>query len=271
MSFVKKIHYCWLGSPVPDSVKQQVDKWRQMCPDFEFCEWNDDNISYSDYSDYPYWRRIYTEKRWGIASDIVRFAKLLEHGGFYLDCDVIMCKPLDTIPASGDHLIMGYMYDCAVSGGCFYSPAGHPLLQKLMEYYRDVNDGFYVVSNTILTDLLNNNVDEFLLNGKYFTSDKARLTVFPKEYFCQPSLIKSKPFALDQFAGSWKNGNLFVADRGAFNLLSILRRKVSCYRSLRRNEFYPIYKAALHGKKLQRTEHWRAQYGITGGAIRPVE
>lgn len=266
--FTKKIHYCWLGSPVPDSVKRQVETWRQMCPDFEFFEWNDNNV---DYSDYPFWKRVYSERRWAFASDIVSYAKVLEHGGFYLDCDVTMCKPLDTIPVPGDHLILGYMYDCAISGGFFYAPAGHRLLQRLLEYYRDVNDGFYVVNNTMVTDMVNNTVEDFLLNGRYYTSEAEKLTVFPKEYFCQPSLIKGKPFVLDQFSGSWKKGNKFAANRGAFNLLGILRRKVSCYRSLHRNEFYPIYQAAVHGKKLQRTEHWRTQYGITGGAIRPTE
>lgn len=264
MDFVKKIHYCWLGGPVPESVKRQVEEWKSLCPDYEFYEWNDQNV---DYREYEYWQRVYSEKRWGFASDIVSFDKVYRYGGFYLDCDVIMCKPLSGIPAPGNHLIMGYMYDCAISGGFFYSPAGHPLLKRILEYYRDVNDGFYVVNNTIITDMLNNTVGPFLLNGRFFSSDEFKLSVFPKEYFCQPSWVTSKPFVLDQFAGSWKNDNQFVASRGNFSLLRILRRKFSCYRALRRNEFYPIYLQALRGNKMFRQEHWRKVFGHVGGAL----
>lgn len=226
-------------------------------------------MPYSDYEEFSFWRRTYNESRWGFAADIVKFSKVYEEGGFYLDCDVVMNKTLSDIPAPADHLIMGYMYDGVLSGGFVYSPPNHPLMKKILEYYHDINDGFYAVSNTIITDCINANVHDILLNGRFYSSEEYKLTVFPKEYFCQPSFISSKPFLLDQFAGSWSSSNSsFTTNRGNLGLYRTLRRKVSCFRSIMRNEFRNVYLNALIGRKILRTEHWRTRYGLTGGAIK---
>lgn len=265
---IKKIHYCWIGSPVPDSVKKQVQQWKSLNPDYEIVEWNNESVPYSTYEDYSFWRRVYQEKRWAFASDIVKISKVYEEGGFCLDCDVMMCKPLSAIKAPADHLVMGYMYDGVLSGGFLYAPAGHPLLKKILEYYQDINDGFYAVNNTIITDCLNANVPDLLLNGRYYSSDAHKLTIYPKEYFCQPSFIPGKPVLLDQFAGSWKDSTKgFNANRGSFSLIKVLRRKLSCLRAMMCNEFRDIYLNALIGRKKLRMEYWRTRYGIKGGAV----
>ena len=58
MSFIKKIHYCWIGGDVPASVRSQVHIWEQLCPDFEFVEWNNTNVSYSDFEDFSFCTRF---------------------------------------------------------------------------------------------------------------------------------------------------------------------------------------------------------------------
>lgn len=263
---IKRLHYCWIGSATPAKVTQQVANWKDLCPDFEIKEWNNTNASYPEH---PYWQQAATAKKWAFASDVVQLKKLNEYGGFYVDCDVQILKPLDTIPAPPDHLIMGYMYDGVLSGGFMYSPPQHPLVAKMLEYYDDINPGFFAVSNTILTDCINANVHDILLNGRFYSSEEYKLTVFPKEYFCQPSFISSKPFLLDQFAGSWSSSNSsFTTNRGNLGLYRTLRRKVSCFRSIMRNEFRNVYLNALIGRKILRTEHWRTRYGLTGGAIK---
>lgn len=255
MAIVKKIHYCWLGSRLPDSVRKQVDSWRRLCPDYEFLEWNDGNV---DYPDDPLWKHFCKEKRWGFASDIVRLDKVYQHGGFYLDCDVVMKRPLDQIPFNGNHLLMGYMYDCALSCGFFYAPAAHPLLAKFMTYYKAADPSHTVVNNTILTDCIINNVSSFLLNGRKFVSEEDRLTIFPKEYFCQPSFMPGKSYLLDQFAGSWKDGSKgFDTNRGEATFYRTLRRKANLFLSLLRNEYRSTYLWALLGRKRLKAETWR--------------
>ncbi len=262
---IKKIHYCWFGGSVPNLVSQQVASWQRLCPDYEIYEWNDQN---ADFSQFDFWNRMKREKRYGFASDIASFSKVYEEGGFYMDCDVELKKSWDELPAPADHLIFGYMYDFAISGGVFYAPAKHPLMEKLLDYYQDISPTYYPVNNTIMTHLINNNVHDFKLNGRFYQSDEYKLTIFPKEYLCQPSFIKSKPFAVDQFAGSWKNaGKEFIANRGDLSYFQILKRKLSIQKMLMHSEFQRVYLNALIGRKLQCQEHWRTCYHLKGGAI----
>ena len=255
---IKNIHYCWVGSPTPATVLTQVQRWQELCPDFRCIEWNDCNISASSYSHIDYWNFVYSNKKWAYVSDIVQFSKVYEKGGFYLDCDAYMNKSISQINAPSDHLILGYMYDGVLSGGFMYAPPHHPLLKKILEYYQSIKSDQLVCNNTILTDCLNDNVPDLLLNGKFYTSDKHKLTIFPKEYFCQPSFFKSKPFILDMFAGSWRNppDSDFITQRSHFTFSKILRRKINCFLSIMRNEFRSVYLNALVGRKIIRKKNW---------------
>ncbi len=148
--------------------------------------------------------------------------------------------------------------DCALSCGFFYAPAAHPLLAKFMAYTKAADPSHTVVNNTILTDCINNNVSSFLLNGRKFVSEEDRLTIFPKEYFCQPSFIPGKSYLLDQFAGSWKDGSKgFDTNRGEATFYRTLRRKANLFLSLLRNEYRSTYFQALLGRKKLKAETWR--------------
>ena len=59
---IKKIHYCWFGSPVPEAVRQNVRKWKELNPDFEIIEWNESNI---DVSRFEFGRRCLEQNKWG--------------------------------------------------------------------------------------------------------------------------------------------------------------------------------------------------------------
>ncbi len=74
-------------------------------------------------------RRCLEQNKWGFLGDIVRLQALVEHGGFYLDCDVELFQPLSRLPV--DHrFTLGYMYNCAL-GTAFLlcSAAASPLHQ----------------------------------------------------------------------------------------------------------------------------------------------
>lgn len=256
---IKKIHYCWIGSAMPKVVKQQVNRWKELCPDYDFVEWSDHNISLETYKTCNYWNYAYSKQKWAYVSDVIQFNKVFEQGGFYLDCDAYMVKSLSEISAPSDHLILGYMYDGVLSGGFLYAPPKHPLLKAILDYYDKIKGDMFICNNTIITDCLNDMVPNLLLNGKFYSSEKYKLTIYPKEYFCQPSFCKNKPFILDMFAGSWKSPGReenFVANRGSYGLVRIFRRKVNCFISIMRNEFRSVYIAALLGKKLKRCKSW---------------
>ena len=89
----KTIHYCWFGgNPKSDIMENCIASWREFCPDYEIIEWNESNfdVHFCDYAS-----DAYKNKQWGYLSDIARIKIIHDHGGNYLDVDVLLHNSLD--------------------------------------------------------------------------------------------------------------------------------------------------------------------------------
>ncbi|MFC7610566.1 glycosyltransferase family 32 protein [Teichococcus aestuarii] len=89
----KRIHYVWVGGPMPDRYRVLVDHWRHLHPDWELVHWSERNI---DFSHAPL-REAYRRRQWARVSDIARLLAVHRHGGIYLDTDFKVLKPLDPL------------------------------------------------------------------------------------------------------------------------------------------------------------------------------
>ena len=89
----KRIHYIWVGGPLPDEQRRYVDTWRQQNPDYEFILWSEQNIDFS----MTLVRQAYDQKKWSKVADIVRLVAVLKHGGIYLDTDFQVYRPLEPL------------------------------------------------------------------------------------------------------------------------------------------------------------------------------
>ena len=91
----KKIHYCWLSNdPFPRKIRKCMDTWRKMLPDYEFKLWNPHNF---DINSVPFVKQAYEQRKWAFAADYIRMYALYHEGGVYLDSDVKVLKPLDSL------------------------------------------------------------------------------------------------------------------------------------------------------------------------------
>ena len=91
----KKIHYCWLSNdPFPRKIRKCMDTWRKMLPDYEFKLWNTHNF---DINSVPFVKQAYEQRKWAFAADYIRMYALYHEGGVYLDSDVKVLKPLDSL------------------------------------------------------------------------------------------------------------------------------------------------------------------------------
>jgi mannosyltransferase OCH1-like enzyme len=179
----KQIHYCWFGgNPLPDSAKKCIESWKKFCSDYEIIEWNESNF---DVNCCEYVHEAYEAKKWAFVSDVARLYIVAEHGGIYLDTDVELIKPLDSLLKYNG--FMGFEEKQYVALGLgFGAIKGNPLVCELAESYRSLSfireDGSYNLKPIphYTTEIMEKH--GLQTNGKFQMIDG--VAVFPKEYFC---------------------------------------------------------------------------------------
>jgi hypothetical protein len=90
----KIIHYCWYGgAEIPAEYRSFIEEWKQINPDYEIIRWDESNSPMK----LPYLKTALQHKNWANMSNLVRFHALIKHGGIYLDTDMKLLKPLDSL------------------------------------------------------------------------------------------------------------------------------------------------------------------------------
>ena len=133
MSIPKKIHYCWFGrNPKPKLAEKCLRSWKKFCPDYEIIQWDEDNY---DLSQTPlYVQQAYAEKKWAFVTDYVRLDLVFREGGIYLDTDVELLKPLDSLLSY--HAYFGFERPGFVATGLgFGAEQGAEVIREMMEVY----------------------------------------------------------------------------------------------------------------------------------------
>lgn len=204
----KTIHYCWFGrNPKPKLAEKCIKSWKKYCPDYEIIEWNEDNF---DLSSAPlYVRQAYEAKKWAFVTDYVRLWAMVTYGGFYMDTDVEVIKPLDKF--LGHQAFSGFENETQIPTGIMACEKNFPLFLEFLRYYDDVsfidkNGNISTVTNVlIMTDIclkkgLQPNNTLQIVDG---------FTLYPKDVFCpfdfRLDRVKKtrRTVTIHWFAGSW--------------------------------------------------------------------
>ena len=203
----KIIHYCWFGrGPKPKLAKRCIESWKKYCPDYEIKEWNEDNF---DLDMYPYVREAYDNRKFAFVTDVVRLYALLNEGGIYMDTDVEVLKPLDSLCEY--EAVSGFEAEARIPTGLMACRGGHPLFQEMLNDY----DGLHFVRKDGSLDMTTNvtritNVclrHGFIPNGKLQTV--AGFTLLPQDYLCPKDWdtkiihLTKNTLCIHHFDGSW--------------------------------------------------------------------
>ncbi len=162
------IHYCWFGKgEMPDNIKICMESWRQHCSGWQIMRWDETNSQI----DVQFAKDAYLHQKWAYVSDYIRFVALYQHGGIYLDTDMLLTKPLDEFLSH--RLFIGRFDEVSAGWGIIGAEKNSEWCSQCIEYYRDLK--FDVVSpqiNTIIiTQLLypygfkEENITQNLSNG----------------------------------------------------------------------------------------------------------
>lgn len=200
----KIIHYCWFGgNPLPPLAQKCIKSWKKYCPDYEIIRWDESNF---DVNCNAYCRTMYEQKKWAFLTDYVRLKAVYEHGGIYLDTDVELRKPLDSLLPNCAY--MGLETTKLVNTGLgFGAEKDHAFIKKNMEYYETLQDFSKQETCPIITTRL------LAQYGVDCESKKIQscggVTICPVDYFCAKHThtgeitITENTISIHHFDGSW--------------------------------------------------------------------
>lgn len=222
----KMIHYCWFGgNPLPELAEKCIESWKLYCPDYEIVRWDESNF---DFDAYPYAKEAFEAKKWAFITDVVRLHALVTYGGIYMDTDVEVVKPLDSL--LNYRAFSGFESDTNIPTGTMAAEKGHPLFIELLNDYQNQHfiqpDGSYDLTTNV-TRITNTCLKYGLVRNNTLQTVNG-LTLFPKDYLCakDPGTkelnVTQNTYTIHHFDGSWHTPK----ERYVFRKTSLYQRTI---------------------------------------------
>jgi len=164
-------------------------------PDYEIVEWNERNFPL-DKCEYVRW--CVENKRWAFLSDYVKAQVLAEHGGVFLDADVITHRDLGSFLLH--RAFSGFECRCLPFTAVWAAEAGHPWPVAALEYLDKFDGEAIVEPNTHwMSRLLEEQfgIDPLIDTYQEGTDD---VVIYPSETLCLGAHVG---WTSHLFAGSW--------------------------------------------------------------------
>ena len=203
----KTIHYCWFGgNPLPELAQRCIASWKKYCPDYEIKEWNESNF---DLNCCDYVREAYEAKKWAFVSDVARLYAIVTEGGIYMDTDVEVVQPLDSLLQY--EAVSGFESKSQIQTGLMACREGQELFKELLHDYDNIHflkeDGtFDTTTNVVRITKVCVKYGLRLDNTKQTVNG---FTLLPQDYLCPKSYetgeleISDNTLAIHHFNGSW--------------------------------------------------------------------
>lgn len=196
------IHCVWLGgAPKPPIVLECIESWKRMCPGWEIREWGDDALNGIGNR---YLREAVEHGKWAFAADYLRLKVLNDYGGFYLDTDLELMKPIDVFLEND--FITGFIDrpPNVFLNMCFLGAAkGNGRIAEMLEEYGRIS---FVGADGELDQTPNvvRFARYFASRGFDFSDARAEVALSPSERICPVGFFNSRDgYAFHHCAASW--------------------------------------------------------------------
>lgn len=202
---------------MPELIRDCIDSWKILeNAGYEIKQWDESNCTFNENE---FVRMAYEQKRYGYIGDYYRAKILYDHGGIYLDTDVLVKKSFDDL-LENNRAFIGFMFDCMIGTAIIGSEKGGSFVKKLMDmydegkypteestiYHASKKDGYaegeWVTSNVYYTWRMIEQYPEFKLNNKM--QKLSDVTVYPDNYFDRGS-IHGDEYSIHMYTGTWLN------------------------------------------------------------------
>ena len=150
----KTIHYVWLGKKqMPKSYILSRESATKFADDFEIKLWTEEQLP--EFNLPPYFYKLMKEKRYALASDIYRIYILNKYGGIYFDTDQVLVVHIDDL-LDNEMIISRYHEVNDYYGfGLVGIVAGHEFLDKMIDFYNNMEQYKYIIINKIGSEIIN--------------------------------------------------------------------------------------------------------------------
>ncbi len=223
----KRIFYVWgAGEPKRRDVNLCILSWRQVCPDYEIIEINENSIDYFNFQEElknnKWFKTVYENKMYAFVADYIRVKVLYDNGGIYLDTDVSLLNNFDEYLR--EPAFVGIQKD-SKSGSDNLEPAilgsrkGNSLIKEISDFYgKDVWKLPISTMPQIFNYYITKNYGK-IIYPEYDKQEIIRLkdiTLYPEKYLIpmrcgeefKMEFLKPETTTIHWFGGSWTNGNI---------------------------------------------------------------
>lgn len=218
----KRIFYVWgANEKKPRAVQVCVQTWRQIMPDYEIIEINENNTKYFDFKkelkNNKWFKTVYENKLFAYISDYIRIKVLYEHGGIYFDTDVSAVRKLDDMLENDCFVGMQNekYVEPAILGACKYNK----LLEKVLDFYNEQkNENIWTLPIFTMPQIFEHFfIKMYDIHG--FPEKKSQkiislsdITIYPERYFIpfrcsdvfSPECVEEDTRTIHWFGGSWQ-------------------------------------------------------------------
>lgn len=228
------IHFAWFSeNPKTELVKNCIASWKKYSPGWLIVQWTRETLFPFD-NDFI--KEAYEFKKYAFIADFLRVYALYYYGGVYIDSDVELKSSLS--PFLNHSFFISQSRDkwLHVAPDCYGARKGHPLLKKMLEYYRSnhflkedghLDEKWVGIRFTRMIKKLYNISLEVKIKNPIILPNNG--SIYPTFYFEQE--IQGKPNIANHFCtGSWK-GNKYNDEKYLANCY------YSCRSSLKDKQF----------------------------------
>ncbi|MCL1839389.1 hypothetical protein FWF89_00060 [Candidatus Saccharibacteria bacterium] len=210
MPIPKKIHYVWLGdAPLSERDAGFIAGWQKLNPDFTIRCWTEQDI---DLDKYPLVRTALREKRWALASDVIRMYAIYHEGGVYMDTDVELLQPL--APFLKYDGFAGWEARYWFSTALFGAAKDSPWIEKALRRYELIDPDHKIVTNTFLKtvhapSVYAQDIYGVKMDGRTREYADSKFATFASEYFSPKHYLTGKVHKTDKtvafhhYASTW--------------------------------------------------------------------
>jgi mannosyltransferase OCH1-like enzyme len=200
----KIVHYVWLSEDIPPKVRDNIDGWKRLLPDYEIIRWDSSRFDIQSNQ----WVKCALERKlYAFAADYIRLHALYNVGGIYFDSDVSVVKSFDSL------LDLPYFIGFEMTGQIEAATIGAEpkceWVKKVIDYYKDREFSTKPLTFIMNEIFLENYGIKKIKSEEQFSRNEKQIQVFASEFFspkhwnCKKIYSTKNTYSIHNLAGSW--------------------------------------------------------------------